>query len=74
MSLVDLFRSEPALVITAVTGLVDAVLLLLVTFGIPITAPQKAAVDGVLAAVMTLLAVVAGVLVRSQVTPVKPAG
>jgi hypothetical protein len=74
VNVLDLFRSEPAVAITAISGLVDAVLLLLVTFGVPISGPQKAAVDGVLAALMAVLAVLTGMLVRSQVTPVVKPG
>lgn len=50
--------AEPA----AWIGLCDAVLVLAVTFGVPITPEQKGAVDA-------LLAALAAVLIRSQVTP-----
>ncbi len=59
----NLFQTEPAVVI----AVIDAVLVLLVTFGVPITGDQKAAIDGVLAAV---LALAAGFITRSQVSPV----
>jgi uncharacterized membrane protein len=52
------FSREPALWI----AIIDAVLVLAVTFGAPLTAEQKGAIDAVLAAV-------AGVLIRSQVSP-----
>ena len=56
------FSREPALWI----ALINAVLILAVTFGLPLAPEQKGAIDAVLAAV-------AGVLIRSQVTPVTPA-
>ena len=59
----NLFANEPAVVI----ALVDAVLVLAITFGVPISGEQKVAIDGVLAAA---LAVAAGLVTRSQVTPV----
>lgn len=57
------FSQEPALWIS----LVNAVLLVLVNFGIQITGDQKIAIDTLLGAI---LAVLAGVTIRSQVTPV----
>jgi hypothetical protein len=53
------FSDEPAVWISVV----DALIILAVTFGLPITPEQKGAIDAVLAAA-------AGVLIRSQVTPV----
>lgn len=50
---------EPALWI----AVIDAVLVLAVTFGLPLTAEQHGAIDAVLAAV-------AGVAIRSLVVPV----
>jgi hypothetical protein len=50
---------EPALWI----AVVDALLVLGVTFGLPITPEQKGAIDAALAAI-------AGVMIRTQVTPV----
>ncbi len=61
------FSEEPALWI----GAVDAILVLLVTFGVPISTDQKTAIDGVLAAV---LAIVAAIATRSQVSPKQPHG
>ena len=52
------FAREPAMWI----ALVDTLLVLGVTFGLPLTSEQKGAIDAVLAAV-------AGVLIRSQVSP-----
>jgi hypothetical protein len=57
------FPYEPALWV----GLVEAVIVLLVAFGVPITADEKAAVIGLVSAV---LAVVGAFITRSQVTPV----
>lgn len=52
------FSREPALYI----ALVDTLLVLAVTFGLPLTPEQKGAIDAVLAAL-------AGLLIRSQVSP-----
>jgi len=57
------FSAEPALWIS----LANAALLVAVTFGLPITGEQKTAIDTLLGA---LLAVGAGVVIRSRVTPV----
>lgn len=53
-----LWGSEPVVIV----GLVDAVLILLISFGVNIAPEQKTAIDGVLAALGVLLA-------RSQVSP-----
>ena len=53
---------EPALWV----GLTEAVIVLLVAFGVPISADQKAAVIGLVSAV---LAIVGALVTRSQVTP-----
>lgn len=55
------FSTEPAVWISVA----NALLLLAVTFGVPLSAEQKGAIDA-------LLAVLAGVLIRSQVAPVTP--
>lgn len=57
------FSYEPAVWI----GVGDALIVLAITFGAPITAEQKGAADAVLAAL-------AAVLIRSQVTPVAKIG
>lgn len=57
------WSAEPALWV----GLVEAVIVLLVAFGVPISADQKAAVIGLTSAV---LAVVGALVTRSQVSPV----
>jgi uncharacterized membrane protein len=63
MTLSDVgWASEPALWV----GLVEAIIVLLVAFGVPISADQKAAVIGLVSAV---LAVVGAIVTRSQVTP-----
>ena len=57
------FSAEPALWIS----LANAALLVLVSFGLPITGEQKISIDTLLGA---LLAIGAGVVIRSRVTPV----
>jgi hypothetical protein len=59
-SLLDLWKREPTLILTVVQSLV----LLLVAFGIDITAEQQGAIFAVVAA---MLALVTGVTIRSQV-------
>ncbi len=59
MTLPNWITSEPALWI----ALVDAVLVVAVTFGLPLTDAEKSAIDAVLVAL-------AGVVIRSQVVPV----
>ena len=61
-NLINLVRTEPA----AITGLVVAVITLVVAFGVPIDDSQRSAIVGVVGAVLAILG--AGV-VRSQVTP-----
>ncbi len=56
------FSSEPVLYI----AVVDAVLMLAVSFGLPLTPEQKAAIDA-------LLGALAAIVIRSQVTPVAKA-
>lgn len=60
---VNILATEPALVV----GVIDAAIILAVTFGVPISADQKTAIDGVLAAV---LAILGATVTRSLVTPV----
>lgn len=57
-AILTLIRREPALVV----AIADAVIVLAVSFGLPIDPAQKAAIDA-------LLALVGGAIVRSQVTP-----
>jgi hypothetical protein len=57
------WSTEPALIV----GVVEAVLVLLVAFGVPLTTEQRVAVLGVTSAV---LAVAGSLLIRSQVSPV----
>lgn len=56
-------KEEPALIV----GVVTAVIVLLVAFGVPISEDQRAAVVGVTAAVLALFG--GGVAVRALVTP-----
>jgi hypothetical protein len=60
------FPKEPAIWIAAA----NAVLVLLITFGVPINSDQKVAIDGVLG---TVLALAAGFAIRTQVSPALPA-
>jgi len=59
VSLWTLVRREPALVV----GLIDAGLVLGTTFGLHLSAAQTGAID-------SLLALVSGLVIRSQVSPV----
>ena len=61
--MIDLVRRNPALVSSFVT----AVIALLAAFGVPISEDQRAAVVGVVAAVVALLS---GAVTRALVTPV----
>ena len=63
----QLFQTEPVIVIGTATAAVDACLLVGVSFGAPVSADQKAAID---AAVTAVLGFAAMLFVRSQVTPV----
>lgn len=62
--MLDLIRTEPALI----AGLIDAILVLLLAFGVPIDPNQKVAIDGVVSA---LLALGTALVIRTQVTPQK---
>lgn len=59
----NLFKTEPAVV----TGVVSAVLALLVAFNVPLSEDQGQAILG---ATVAVLALVQGLVVRSQVVPV----
>lgn len=59
-------NTEPAITIGTVTAAVSAALALLVTFGVPLTEGQTAAILGVIAAVGPI---VAAVWTRRRVTP-----
>ena len=63
MIVIDSIRRNPALVSSFVT----AVIALLAAFGVPISEDQRAAVVGVVAAVVALLS---GAVTRALVTPV----
>jgi len=56
--MINLVQREPAIII----AIADALLLVAVSFGLPIDATQKTAIDA-------LLAVIGGFIVRSQVSP-----
>lgn len=59
-------RREPALVVAAVVAILSVV----VAFGLPVTHDQKAAIVGVVNAV---LAIIGGLTVRAKVSPVTKA-
>jgi len=61
------FATEPALLLAGAAAVVEALLVLLVSFGVPITSEQKGAINALVTVVVTLLT---GVAIRSQVTPV----
>lgn len=61
------FETEPAVALGACIAVLDALLVLAVSFGAPISPDQKLQIDAVLAALAPLIA---GVIIRSQVTPV----
>ena len=60
--MIGVIADEPALV----TGIVSAVIILLVTFGAPITQDQSTAILGLVSAAIALIG---SVIVRSRVTP-----
>ena len=66
-ALLDLYAREPAMVLSGVGAVVTAVLVLLVSFGIPITMDEKAAINALVVVVIT---VGMGFLIRSRVSPV----
>ena len=66
-SILSLFRSEPTVVIGSIGGLIDAVIVLAVTFGLHVSQAQTQAIDGV---VLALGLVITLFVIRSQVSPV----
>jgi hypothetical protein len=66
-SILDLYSSEPLIVNGAVTGVVDAVIFLAVSFGLHISQAQTQGIDGLVAAV-SLVALL--LISRRQVIPV----
>jgi hypothetical protein len=60
------FSQEPALYLSGAGAIVEALLVLLVAFGVPIDNDQKAAVSALVTVVVTFTT---GILIRSQVTP-----
>ncbi len=66
----SLWQREPALVTAVIVGVVDAALVLAISFGAPISPDQKAAIDAFVSAALALAGLlVAGVVVRAQVRP-----
>lgn len=57
-------KNEPVLL----TGLVTAIVALVIAFGVPISADQKAAIVGVVTAIVALLG---GAVTRSKVSPAR---
>lgn len=57
------FPQEPAIYV----GAANAIILLVVSFGLPVTVDQKVAIDGVIGTLGVLLG---AILVRQNVTPV----
>ncbi len=63
----NLFANEPAVVIAGAGAILEAVFLVALAFGVPITADQKLALGGLATCVITVLT---GWFTRGQVTPV----
>ena len=61
-------KNEPAVSVGSITAAVAAVLVLLVSFGVPLSDDQQKAILGVVAVVAPLLG---AVLIRGKVTPSK---
>ncbi len=67
----SLWQREPAMVTATVVGLIDAGLVLAVSFGAPISPDQKTAIDAFVSAALALAGLlVAGVVTRAQVRPI----
>lgn len=60
------FADEPALILSGGGAIVEAVVVLLIAFGVPITPEQKGAISALATVIIT---VATGVLIRTQVTP-----
>ena len=60
------FTAEPSLYISGAGAVVEALVVLLITFGVPITEAQKGAIDALVTILLTLLT---GAIIRGQVTP-----
>lgn len=60
-------HKEPAAIIGTATAVVSALIALLVAFGVDVSEDQQTAIIG---AVVVLAPIVAGLLIRSKVTPV----
>ena len=66
-ALLGLYAREPAVILSGCGALVSAVIVLLVSFGVPITDAQKAAINTL---VILGITIGASFLVRTPVTPV----
>lgn len=62
----NIFQTEPVLVIAALGVVAEALLLVLIAFGVPIDPAQKLALEGLGTAIITGLS---AVFARAQVTP-----
>lgn len=60
-------QTEPVVIITAITGLIEAIVALLPLFGVALTVEQQA---GIMAVVVAVSSVVSALWSRSLVTPV----
>jgi len=65
-AIIDLFRTEPTVVIGTLGTLGAGLIALAVSFGLPITEDQRTAVYAVAGALGTLISLL---VIRSQVTP-----
>ena len=65
--MLNLFQTEPAVVIAGIGAILEALLLVLIAFGVPITTDEKLALTGFGTVVIT---VATGIVTRSQVSPV----
>jgi hypothetical protein len=63
----NIIHTEPAVAIATAGAIVSAALVLLVSFGVPITQQQTVAISTLAA---LIIPIAAGFLIRSQVSPV----
>lgn len=63
----NILQTEPAVSVGSIGAIVTALLVLLISFGVPITPDQRAAISALAALVIPI---VAAIVIRSQVTPV----
>jgi hypothetical protein len=70
----NIWEQEPVMVVSIITGVVDAGLVLATTFGLPVTPDQKVAIDGFMSAGLALVGLlVSGMVSRTQVVPTSAA-